>query len=195
MKRRIALAASVLALAMTFNAYAKGDSYSNPQQSPGVMGSESDKMKEDTAAAKQKLAPHAITIQTELQSALDSVKGLKTQLQVAEAPTRDFIDHYKLHSKDISKDMSTVATHDGHLKSEVSKFPSVAKMDEYKAIGPAIDEAQKINQSFQQKSSNVDYWKNKNEALSDLDRLENQLNNALKKTKSFSSKLDISSVG
>lgn len=146
------------------------------------------------AQAKTALAPHSIIIQTDLQSALDQVKGLRSQVKASpQPPTQDDLDHYKIHGRSINENLMAVRTHEGHLQSNVSRFQKVAQSDEFKNLDPAINNVERLNRDWQGKINQKNYWKNRNQVLSDLDTLERRLMAAIDKTKDFNSKdLDLS---
>ncbi|HAR43268.1 MAG TPA: hypothetical protein DCS07_11680 [Bdellovibrionales bacterium] len=67
--------------------------------------------------AKMRIAPHTVTIQTELQTAIDEVKGLKAQLEAIpdQKPGPTVIEHLRMHSKELNSRVKMTATHEQHL--------------------------------------------------------------------------------
>ncbi len=149
-----------------------------------------------TDAAKMSLAPHAIAVETSLMSALDQVKGLRAQVKTAQnQPNSEFMSQYKMHSREIKDALSQARKHESELKSRANKFPTVTQSDEYRQLSPAINDAERLNQQWEKQSQSSSYWRDNNKVTQDLDQLEKRLNNALDKSKSFSSRIDVASVG
>jgi len=147
-------------------------------------------------AAKMSLAPHAIAVETSLMSALDQVKGLRAQVKTAQnQPNSEFMSQYKMHSREIKDALSQARKHESELKNRANKFPNVAQSDEYRQLSPAINDAERLSQQWEKQSASSSYWRDNNKVSQDLDQLEKRLNNALDKTKSFSSRIDVASVG
>jgi hypothetical protein len=147
-------------------------------------------------AAKMLLAPHAIAVETSLMSALDQVKGLRAQVKTAQnQPNSEFMMQYKRHSREIKDALNQARKHESELKSRANKFPNVAQSDEYRQLSPAINDAERLSQQWEKQSASSSYWRDNNKVSQDLDQLEKRLNNALDKTKSFSSRIDVASVG
>lgn len=147
-------------------------------------------------AAKMSLAPHAIAVETSLMSALDQVKGLRAQVKTAQnQPNSEFMSQYKMHTRQIKDALSSARKHESELKTRANKFPNVAQSDEYRQLSPAINDAERLSQQWEKQSASSSYWRDNNKVSQDLDQLEKRLNNALDKTKSFSSRIDVASVG
>jgi hypothetical protein len=147
-------------------------------------------------AAKMSLAPHAIAVETSLMNALDQVKGLRAQVKTAQnQPNAEFISQYKMHSREMKDALSQARKHESDLKNRATKFPNVAQSDEYRQLSPAINDAERLSQQWEKQSASSSYWRDNNKVSQDLDQLEKRLNNALDKTKSFSSRIDVASVG
>ena len=148
-----------------------------------------------TEAAKISIAPHSIAVETALMNAIDQVKGLKAQIRTAQnQPTSDFILQYRMHSREIKDALNTARAHEGDLKSRAGKFPSVARTEEYRQLSPALSDVERLSQQWEKQSSAPGYWRDATKVSSDLDQLEKRLNNALDKSRSFNSRMDISSV-
>ncbi|MEK6705677.1 MAG: hypothetical protein AABZ06_07800 [Bdellovibrionota bacterium] len=164
---------------------------SGKQDQTQIIPPESDKM-----AARRVLAPHSVTIQTSLQTAIEEVKGLRTQLNAVDKPSPNVVSHFKTYGKEINSDMNMAMTHEGELSKTIKQFPELARSDEFKILKPTLNDARKVNQDFQSKISRSDYWDNKRQVLLDLDMLEKRLMSALDKAKSFNAdRLDITAIG
>ena len=192
-----ALAGLVAALVVMFQKASLGaedDQYrpdSGKQERSQMTSPESDK-----TAARRALAPHSVTIQTSLQTAIEEVKGLRTQLNVVDRPSPNVVSHFKTYGKEINSDMNMAMTHEGELSKSIQQFPEIAKSDEFRMLKPTLNDARKVSQDFQSKISRSDYWDNKKQVLLDLDMLEKRLMSALDKAKSFNAdRLDITAIG
>ncbi len=184
MRRALALCA-VIALQTSF-VLAEG---------PATEGMVGEKEIKDEAA-RMSLAPHTLMVETQLLSALDQVRGLKAQVRTAQAqPTPEFMEHFRLHRREITDSVKSVRTHEGELKERATRFPSIARSEQYKAMNPAINELEKINQQWDKQAANRGYWNDTPKVTADLDQLEKRIMTALEKTRSLNSKLDVSEIG
>jgi hypothetical protein len=139
--------------------------------------------------AKAKLAPDAIRLQTSLMGAVDQLKGMRAQLKTTEnlpvskatvAPLRAF-------SKDVNTDVSRAVVYQNQLKSKAGSYQDVIDSDSFKSLKTAVGDTKSTVSSWESKTSDQSYWKNRDQAMSDLDSIEKQLNSTLDKAKSFSS--------
>lgn len=146
---------------------------------------------------KMGLEPHTVLIETGLMSALNELKGLRTEVKIGgETSSKDFIDHYKIFSDQIHKLISTVKTHQQHLSDGVNRYPDVAKSEDYKSTSAALDDLKIFAASWKNKVTGISYWKNQSQVMNDLEAIERRLKQALDKTRKFNSEqLDISNVG
>lgn|GEM_PF-4825358 len=163
-----------------------------------VAFAEATKMTEQTKRVVQgELAPHSLMIETSLIRAIDQVKGLRAGLKVEEdrVPTSTFIQHFKMQGKEINNDLKMAQTHETELNATIQKHPNIAKTQDFQTAKTALQDAMSFNSSWQTKAETSDYWKNPKAVMNDLDKIENQLNHALDKTKNFNStQLDVSNV-
>lgn len=143
----------------------------------------------------QTLGPHAVLMQSSLMSALDQVKGLKTQLQVDETPSSEMIDHLKTHSDKINDGIQTAMTHNKHLQNR-AKDAGIQQEQSLKSVNESIAQLQSSQKKFSQDMKSDRFWQQKQKVSQDLDRLEQSLTAALDRTKSFSSdQLNLDFVG
>lgn len=146
--------------------------------------------------AKTTLAPHSLMIETSLMSAMSQLKGLRTQLQVAETATPEAIQHFKMHSKEISADLMMAKTHEKQLMSRMGKFPQIAQNEKTKTVSTNLMTVTEMDRTWKPQTQQKAYWQNKVKVMADLDLLEQRLNTALDSMKSFNSdQLKIASVG
>jgi hypothetical protein len=153
---------------------------------------------EDKRAAKMDMAPHTLMIETSLISALDHLKGLRAELKVNEdrVPSPTFVQHFKMLGREINSNLKNARTHEHELQGVIQNHPEIANSQEFKAVTPAMNDLHNLNSTWQSRVVDNDYWKNNKAVLSDLDRLENQINTALDKVKSLnSSQLNVANVG
>lgn len=143
-----------------------------------------EKMESNTP--KTVLAPHSVMIQTSLQTAINQIQGIRNQLEITSPPNPDMIDHLKMHSRAINSDLKTAMNHEILLQSQAKKFPDMAGKEDFKAMGKALDDVGAFNQGWQARISRSDYWRNKEQVKTDLDKLEKDLSSAIDKTRSFS---------
>lgn len=196
------LHATTLAFALIFSlpsAYADENTQTETKTEEVVTqpqaGTRGDKMESQSnmnKEAKEMLAPHSLMISSNLHSALDQVKGLKSQLEVATSPSsKKSMEHIRSYRKEIKDDIAQVSAHQQQLQAGIKKFPDLAQADEFRAVTTALNEVKEVP-LLQMEGPN--YWSNKEQAKSDLDRLETRLQNAIDKTKDFNSKkLDVKS--
>lgn len=178
----------------------------NREDQAGQMGSErgvsnakvtSDLQGTQLAAAKNELAPHALMIRTALRSALDEVKGLRSQLNAVPASAPESMEHIRTYERQLLSDLSLVSTHQGHIQSNISKYPEIAKSNQYRDINTSLMDVRTFSQTWDgEAGAQPSYWNNKEQAMSDLKQLETKLNTAINKTESFSSdELKVSNFG
>jgi hypothetical protein len=153
-------------------------------------------MTSDPGSAKIQMAPHSVMIHSSLASALDRVKGLRAQIDAVPPGTPESMSHIRMYEQEINSDLNIAATHERELQSAARQYPSIAQSDQLKAQTSALNDVRAFSQSWQAKASNDSYWRNKKQSFSDLDSLEKSLNNAMNKTKDFSSsELNVNNVG
>jgi len=160
---------------------------------PGVVPTE--KMTSDQLTQKR-IAPHTVTIQTELQTAIDEVKGLRAQLEAIpdqKQPDPSVISHLTMHSKQLNSSLKMTATHGQHLVTAARELPALAQSEEYKSTQTAVQQAEMANRNWQQKAKDSSYWNQTNQAINDLKNLEKTFENAIDKSKSLNSRFDIRS--
>ena len=197
MNKRVwgAMAPVFLFLAMGVS-QARAESYgsSSGEVSPARPGMGEREIKDE--AARMSLAPHTLMVETELLSALDQLRGLKAQLKTAQAqPTPEFLEHYRVHRREINDSVKSVRTHEGELKERANRFPTIARSEQYRALDPAIVELERMNQQWERQVGNRAYWSDTAKVNADIDQLEKRLMTALEKTRNLNSKLDVSEVG
>lgn len=158
-------------------------------------GSQGDREIKDEAA-RMTLAPHTLMVETQLMSALDQVRGLKAQVRTAQSqPTQEFLEHYKEHRREINDSVKAARNHEGRLKESATRFPTIARTEQFKALNPAITELERVSKQWEQQAAARNYWMDATRVSSDLDQLEKRLMMALEKTRSLNSKLDVSEIG
>jgi hypothetical protein len=153
--------------------------------------------------AKNEVAPHAIMVKSSLESAKEQISGLKDQMKLAKADNSDqmkvqgqVMEHFKLHTKNLKQDIDTAQKHSMELSSSVKKYPELANAEDYRSLNSALMDVRSSTQSWQAKAASPSYWKNSQQVSSDLDSLDQKINNAIDKDKSFSSThLDFSLSG
>ena len=164
---------------------------SSAQVAPGMGEKE---IKAD--ATTMTLAPHAIAVETALMNAIDQLKGLKAQVRTAQnQPTPEFMSQYKMHTRDIQGALNLARKHEGELKNRAGKFPNVAQSEEFRQLAPAISDAERLSTQWGKQTAASGYWRDNVRVTQDLDALEKRLTNALDKTKSFSTRFDVATVG
>jgi hypothetical protein len=104
------------------------------------------------------------------------------------------MEHFRMHRREIADSVKSVRTHEGELKDRAARFPSVAKSEQYKALNPAINELERMNQQWDKESAGRGYWNNATKVTADLDQLEKRINTALEKARSLNSKLDVGEI-
>jgi len=178
----------------SIGARAEGAGYGAGEVAPARPGMGDREIKDE--AARMTLAPHTLMVETQLMSALDQLRGLKAQVKTAQAqPTPEFLDHYKVHRREISDSVKSVRTHEGELRASAARFPSISKSEQYKALDPAIIELERVSQQWDKQSANRAYWTDAARVSSDLDQLEKRMMTALERTRNLNSKLDVSEIG
>ena len=147
-------------------------------------------------ATKMTLAPHTLAVETSLMDAINQVKGLKAEVKVAQSqPTPEFVAQYKMHTRELKDALKSARTHEGQLKTKASKFPSVVQSEQFRQLDPAILDAERLSQQWEKQAGVAGYWRDNMKVTSDLDQLERRLQNALDKTKSLNSRMEVSEVG
>jgi hypothetical protein len=159
-------------------------------------------------SARSTIAPHSILMQTALTSARDQIQGLKTQLKAMEntgtstttqgqsagiSGSNDKI--FQSHVKELRNDLSLAQNHEKELKSNLSKFPQLRNQDDYKNLSTSLQAVNDQLKGWQDKVSSKTYWQNQEQARTDLDGLEQRLNTAIDRTRSFNSSMDVNWVG
>lgn len=192
------------ALLISAPVFAEGDQQQpGEMEQSGEMGGETGGVTQQQPDAKMKnqvkmdLAPHSVMIQSSLASAREHLRGLRTEFKVSEGqPTTPYITHFQMLSKEINDSVKAANVHKGELQGSIKRFPNVARSDDYKQVQSSVGDLAQFNQSWQSKISKSEYWKNQDQVKSDLDKLDQQLSNAIDKTQAFnSSQLDLSMVG
>jgi hypothetical protein len=136
---------------------------------------------------KETLGPHGLTVQSQLETALDQIRGVQALYEIKQPPTKEAMNHIRIHEKELSQAMSLATEHQGHLDKNVSKFPGVAQSDQYRSERAAMNELQQLNRSWSDKASKKAYWKNADQVRADLDRLESRLDTTIARTRSLNS--------
>lgn len=145
---------------------------------------------------RSEIGPHAVTVRTELESAIGQVKGLKAQVSLSEKPSPDQIEHFKMHSKEMNEDIKTAGVHQGVLRSRIGKYPEVARSQEYKSLNTSFTDSERSNRDWQAKTEGADYWQDSKKVMGDLDALERKLNAALDKARRFNTdQLKVMEIG
>jgi hypothetical protein len=163
--------------------------------------------------AQQKLAPPAIMIQSSLASALDQVRGMRSQLQIAQksqeahpaspgqgssgtlviAVNRDAIDSFRKQNRELRSNLGSAEHEEAYLKSAVRSFPSIASSDQFIATEASLRDLHVAYQDFAAKTTSQRYLNARAEPNADLDNLEIKLSAAIEKTKILNfDRLDIS---
>jgi hypothetical protein len=150
--------------------------------------------------AKMELAPHAVIVESSLQSALIDVKAMRNQLKLTDGSTvtvpANFWTSLRDLSREVNLDVKKAMEHNTQLESSARNHPSFVKSEDIRGVGAALSDVQRINSTWQSKASSEGYWKNREQARTDLDNLERRLNTAIDKARSFNSdKLDLSTIG
>jgi hypothetical protein len=150
--------------------------------------------------AKLELAPHAVMVESSLQNALIEVKAMRNQLKLTENSSATvpsgFFSSFKDLSKDINMDVKKAMDHNSRLESSARNHPNFVKGEDIRGVGAALSDVQRLNSTWQSKAGNDSYWRNKEQAKTDLDTLERRLNTAIDKARSFNSdKLELSTIG
>ena len=179
-----------------FSVVAGGSSFAETYQGSGAVGEKELTKEIKDEAARMSLAPHSIMVETELMAALDQLRGLKAQVKTAQAqPSPEFIEHYRMHRREINDSVKSVRTHEGELKERANRFPSLAKSEQYKSLSPAIAELERMSQQWDKQAAVRAYWNDVTRVTSDLDQLERRLLTAIEKTRSLNARLDVSEIG
>ena len=192
MQNTFVVHALMLALASSFQTFARADSY----QGSGAAGEKelAREIKDD--AARMSLAPHSIMVETELMSALDQVRGLRAQVKTAKSqPSPDFVQHYRIHRQEIAESVRSVRSHGGEIRENASRFPSVARTEQYKSLDPAILELERLAQQWDKQAALGSYWNDYNRVSADLEQMERRLMTALEKARSLNARLEVSEIG
>jgi hypothetical protein len=140
--------------------------------------------------AKSKLAPHALMIQSSLSSAMDQVRGIKGEMDVSkDAKKADQLamKSYKSFIHEMRNDINVARTHERQLMTDARKYPEIANSNELRDMTPALKSLETNLASWESKASTSKYWMNQDQARNDINKIQQQLDNALSKVKSFSS--------
>ena len=142
--------------------------------------------------SKALLAPHALMIRASLESALSQVKGMKSQLNEVPFDGKSSMMHFQTYENSLKSDLKLANTHQAELKSGVTRYPDLASSEEFRNIDRALTDIRAFSTNWTAKSTGASYWQNKDQAMTDLKDLEKRLNDAIDKTRSFSTaKLDL----
>ncbi len=142
--------------------------------------------------SKALLAPHALMIRASLESALSQVKGMKSQLNEVPFDGQSSMMHFQSYENSLKSDLKIATIHQAELKSGVSRYPDLASSEEFRNIDRALTDIRAFSTNWSTKSTVASYWQNKDQAMIDLKDLEKRLNDAIDKTRSFSTaKLDL----
>jgi hypothetical protein len=162
---------------------------------PGEAAETSQGMSKDMA--RRTVGPHTIMLRSSLESALEQLRGLRTQIEVAQkTPVTEFEKHYKFHGVEIQKDLKMAQSQEQQLKGVVRQFPAIANSKDFREFENSFTQLWDLNQTWQSKLSDAGYWKNRSQVNSDIENLQKQINTTIEKNKTFNqSELDIMYVG
>ncbi len=183
------------------------DDVSNHAQQAGIVSTTKTTTK-STSTLRQSLGQHTIVIESSLMSALDQVKGIRAQYDLAANKEKASKEAGQMaatmidpktsvgpHVQELDGDLKSVSTHQAMLSSGASQFVKINSSDQYGEMNTAIDQVKSTAKSWQGRAMSKSYWQNREMVMSDLESLEKQLTMAIDKTKSFNSdKLDIKAV-
>jgi hypothetical protein len=165
-------------------------------QGMGAVGEKELSQEVKDEAARMTLAPHTLMVETELLSALDQLRGLKAQVKTAQAhPSPEFIEHYRMHRREINESVKSVRTHETELKERANRFPSVARSEQFKSLSPAVGELERMSQQWEKQAGAKNYWSDVSRVTADLEQLERRIMTALEKTRGLNARLDVSEIG
>ena len=185
------------------------DDVSNHAQQAGTVSTTKTITKStSTSTLRQLLGQHTIVIESSLMSALDQVKGVRAQYDLAANKEKASKEAGQMaatmidpktsvgpHVQELDGDLKSVSTHQAMLSSGASQFVKINSSDQYGEMNTAIDQVKSTAKSWQGRAMSKSYWQNREMVMSDLESLEKQLTMAIDKTKSFNSdKLDIKAV-
>ena len=168
-----------------------------PRNQAGKVDPPSSGIDSNSDGSKAMLAPHTLMIRASLESAMTQVKGMKSQLDEVAFEEKMSTKHFKSYEASLKNDLSLANAHQRELKSSIRQFPGLAASEEFRNSDTSLNDMNSFAHSWATKASAASYWKNKDQAISDLNALESKLNNAINKTQSFGTvKLNLSqSVG
>jgi flagellar biosynthesis chaperone FliJ len=162
------------------------------------------------ASDRAQLAPYSILMQTALTNARDHVQGIKTQLKTMEDNQNQGMTQtkgqsagisgpsdkiFQMHVKELKDDLSLAQSQEKELRTNISKVPSLKNQDSYKNLGTSLQAVNDQLKTWSDKAQSKTYWQNHEQARTDLNGLEERLNTAIDRAKSFNSSMDVSWVG
>lgn len=141
-------------------------------------------------ARKVELVPHAVVIESSLESAKDQLAGIRSQYELTDGQKdRSMVQgHVKLHAREIKDDLKMAMDHQSRLQGGVKKYPEFAQSGEFRGVNSSLTELNKTAQNWENKSKSAGYWNNKDQVTQDLDNFEKQIDSAISNAKSFESK-------
>jgi hypothetical protein len=147
--------------------------------------------------AQANLAPHALIMQTSLNSAMAQVKGIRGELDLTKDKQTDSraMMAYRSLIHEMKNDINVARSHERQLINQSRKYPEIAKSSDLKDMPVALNKVETCLRTIESKAGSQNYWKNQTQAKADIDQLQSQLNEALNKVQSFSSSELNASIG
>lgn len=136
--------------------------------------------------ARSEIAPSSVLIQTSLESALNQVQGLRAQMQASmDRPNDQAMRSIKEHREMLNTNLKNVEKEQERFKETTRKYPEVAQSENFQSLNQSIQQVESTKEMLGPKMDKKEYWSNKRQAMSDLDRLDQQLKEALQSSRQF----------
>jgi hypothetical protein len=179
--------ASAAAVAWMFAAAPVLRADDDPPESAGTGAHPETEIPRPSQQQKADLGPHAILINSALESAKNQVDGLKSQVDNRVSSN----SAYQVHLSNLRADVGQAMSQKSQLGEAIVKYPQLRTKENYRQLQASLDAVNALSKSLSANGSHPAYWTNKDQAKSDLDRLSDELGNAISRTKDVRSDIGV----